>query len=98
LTFFRTNNELTLCLNKIELMPTPDHINRENGSRRTDVKAGLGKRDLAAVAADIEAKLAQINLPLGCHAVLIGEIVTLAFLTLPSALVGGILAAYVVAA
>ena len=112
----------------IEVLPTPDNIKRENGSRRIDVKANLGKRDLAAVAADIEARLQQIEWQLGYYAVLTGEIVelraartrllffsilaaagiflllqaslgswrlaTLTFLTLPSALVGGVLATY----
>jgi CzcA family heavy metal efflux pump len=112
----------------IQLLPTPDNIKRENGSRRIDVKANLGKRDLASVAQDVEARLAKIEWPLGYRAVLQGEVVelraararllllsvlalagmflllqtsfqswrlaTLSFLTLPSALVGGVLAAY----
>jgi CzcA family heavy metal efflux pump len=112
----------------VQILPTPDSIKRENGSRRIDVKANLGNRDLAAVAADVEARLQQIDWPLGYHAVLTGEIVelraartrllifsvlaaagiflllhvslrswrlaALSFLTLPSALVGGVLAAY----
>jgi Cu/Ag efflux pump CusA len=113
----------------VQILPTPDSIKREGGSRRIDVQANLGNRDLAAVAADVEARLQQIEWPLGYHAVLTGEIVelraartrllafsvfaaagiflllqvslrswrlaTLSFLTLPSALVGGVLAAYV---
>jgi CzcA family heavy metal efflux pump len=112
----------------IQVLPTPDNIRRENGSRRIDVKANLGSRDLAAVAHDVEARLAQIEWPLGYRAVLQGEIVelreararlillsllvtagmflllqasfrswrlaTISFMTLPFALVGGVLAAY----
>ena len=112
----------------IQVLPTPDSIKRENGSRRIDVKANLGARDLEAVVRDVEARLQRIDWPFGYHAVLTGEIVelraartrlllfsilaaagiflmlhlslrswrlaTLSFLTLPSALVGGVLAAY----
>jgi Cu/Ag efflux pump CusA len=112
----------------VRILPTPDSIKREGGSRRIDVQANLGDRDLASVAADVEARLARVEWPLGYHAVLTGEIVelraartrllllsilsavgiyfllqvslrswrlaTLSFLSLPSALVGGVLATY----
>jgi len=113
---------------EVQVVPTPNEIKREGGSRRIDVKANVGQRDLAAVAHDVEARLAQIEWPLGYRAVLTGEIVelraarsrllvysllamagvflllqaslrswrlaTLSFLTLPSALVGGVLTSY----
>jgi len=114
----------------IRILPTPNEIRRENGSRRIDVKSNFAVRDLAAVAHDVEAKLAKIEFPLGYRAVLQGEVVELraaqtrlkilaalaaagilvllqaafgswrlailSFLTLPSALVGGVLATGVV--
>lgn len=112
----------------IRVVATPNEIKRENGSRRIDVKANFAGRPLAAVAADVEAKLAQMQLPLGFRAVMQGEVIELrkaqarlqllailagiaillmlhaafgswrlallSFVTLPSALVGGIIAAY----
>jgi len=112
----------------IRVLPTPNEIKRENGSRRIDVRANFAGRPLAEVAADVEARLAGLELPLGFRAVMQGEVVELraaqarlrllaglallgilvllqacfrswrlailSFVTLPSALVGGVLAAY----
>ena len=113
----------------VEILPTPNIIRREAGSRRMDVQANVAGRDLASVAEEVQQRLHQVPLPLGYRAVLQGEFVelraaqrglslfavlaaaviflllqlsfgswrlaTLSFLTLPSALVGGMLAAYV---
>jgi CzcA family heavy metal efflux pump len=111
----------------VRIMPTPNVIKREGGSRRIDIQAGVEGRDLGAVAQDVQRRLATIKFPLGYHAILQGAFVelqsaqanlqvfailamvgiflllqlsfrswrlaTLSFLTLPSALVGGVLAA-----
>jgi len=112
----------------VTVKPAPNMVQRENGTRRIDVRADVAGRDLGSVATDVENALAGVSLPLGYHAELQGEwqerqaaskgllllsIVAaigilflletsfkswrlgwLSFLTLPSALVGGILAAY----
>jgi Cu/Ag efflux pump CusA len=101
-------------------------ITHEAVSRYIDVEANVADRDLGAVVADIDARLATIDFPLGYHAEVLGEyaerqqaqtrlltyalaaaagvylllqasfrswrLATLAFLTLPIALVGGVLA------
>jgi CzcA family heavy metal efflux pump len=112
----------------VQVLPTPNEIKREGGSRRIDVKANIGTRDLASIMRDVEARLATVEFPREYRAVVQGEIVelrnargrlllfaglaavgvflllhaafeslrlaALSFLTLPSALVGGILAAW----
>jgi CzcA family heavy metal efflux pump len=112
----------------VSIQPTPNVIKREASSRRIDVQANVKGRDLAAVAADVQARLQTIAFPLGYYAVLQGEyaelraargrlqlfavlalvavffllrqsfdswrLAALTFLTLPSALVGGVLAAW----
>jgi CzcA family heavy metal efflux pump len=112
----------------VRVLPTPNAIVREGGSRRIDVHANIERRDLAAIAQDVQSRLQQIHFPLEYRAVLQGEFVELgaarnrlllfsmfaavgtflllqlsfgswrlailSFLTLPSALVGGVLAAY----
>jgi Cu/Ag efflux pump CusA len=113
----------------VRILPTPNIIKREGGSRRIDVEANVKGRDLASVAQDVQQRLQTVSFPLGYRAVLQGEYVELksaqqhlllfagltllgillllqlsfrswrlailSFLTLPSALVGGVLAAYV---
>jgi Cu/Ag efflux pump CusA len=112
----------------ISILPTPNVIRREGGSRRIDVQANVRGRDLGTVARDVQARLDKLSFPLGYYAVLQGEyqelsaarrrldlfgalalaaifvllqqsfgswrLATLSFLTLPSALVGGVLAAW----
>jgi Cu/Ag efflux pump CusA len=112
-----------------QILPTPNIIRREGGSRRIDVQANVAGRDLASVAEAVQRRLQQVSFPLGYRAVLQGEYVelrkaqrglalyallaaaaiflllqlsfknwhlaTLSFLTLPLALVGSLLAAYV---
>jgi CzcA family heavy metal efflux pump len=112
----------------IKVLPSPNIIKREAGSRRLDVQANVKGDDLAKVAQEVQRRIQKVQLPLGYSAVLQGEYVelraaqnrltlfaglavlgvflllqlsfrswrlaTLSFLTLPSALVGGILAAY----
>jgi CzcA family heavy metal efflux pump len=112
----------------VRIAPAQSVIYRDNGSRRIDVSANVQGRNLSAVMADVNARLAQIQYPLGYHAEVLGEyaerqaaqarllifaiaaaigvflillasfgnmrLAILGFLTLPSALVGGVLAAY----
>ncbi len=112
----------------VRILPTPNIIKRDGGSRRLDVQANVRGENLATVAQEVQRRIAQVKLPLGYSAVLQGEYVelrsaqsrlalfavvaviavflllqlsfhswrlaTLSFLTLPSALVGGLLASY----
>jgi CzcA family heavy metal efflux pump len=112
----------------VSIQPTPNIIKREASSRRIDVQANVRGRDLAAVAAEVQARLQTMAFPLGYYAALQGEytelraarerlqlfgvlalvgifillrqtfgswrLAALSFLTLPSALVGGVLAAW----
>jgi Cu/Ag efflux pump CusA len=112
----------------VQIVPTPNVIKREGGSRRIDIQASAEGRDLASVAQDVQKRLEQIHFPFGYHAILQGAYVELQsaqsglqvfallalggillllqlsfrswrlailnFLTLPSALVGGVLAAF----
>jgi Cu/Ag efflux pump CusA len=112
----------------ITLRPTPNSIEREDGSRRLDVGTNVEGRDLASVAQELEGRIAQVDFPRGYHAEILGEyeerqsaqsrlfttaVIALAlillllqtslggwrpallvFLTLPFALVGGVIAAW----
>jgi CzcA family heavy metal efflux pump len=112
----------------IRIAPAPSVVYRENASRRIDVSANVEGRDLDAVMADVNSRLARVEFPLGYRSVVLGEyaerqaaqsrlmtfaiaaaigvllilvgsfgnvrLAILGFLTLPSALVGGVLAAY----
>ncbi len=113
---------------EVSIQPVANVIERENGSRRIDVAAGVDARDLGSVVADVRAALATVDFERGYHAELLGEysereqasahllrvaflaglaillllqvsfgswrLATLIFLTLPIALVGGLLAAF----
>lgn len=110
----------------VSVRATPNVIERENGSRRIDIVANVSGRDLGSVVADVEERVAEVDLPLGYHTVMLGEnaerqaatqrlllyslaaaiailvllqvsfgswrLSLLSFLTLPMALVGGVLA------
>ena len=112
---------------EVRVVPEPNLIERENGSRRIDVVANVRGRDLGSVVGDVERALAGVTFDRGYHAELLGEykerqdaqqrlfavaavaalaiflllqtafggwrLATLIFLTLPMALVGGVLAA-----
>jgi CzcA family heavy metal efflux pump len=112
----------------VRIVPSATEIHRDAVARRIDVTASVRGRDLAAVAADIEGGLKQIEFPLEYRAELLGEyaerleaqnrVLTFAiaaaigiflllqgffrswrltaavFLTLPVALLGGILVAF----
>ncbi len=57
----------------VSLVPTPNKIRRENGSRRIDIHANVKGRDLGAVAADVEARLGGMSFPIGYYPQLLGE-------------------------
>ncbi len=113
----------------VRVAPTPNQIERDQGSRRIDVGANVGDGgDLGAIVNDIQDGLQGVQFPLGVHAEVLGEhaerqaaqqrlltfgaiaaiaiflllqaafgsfrLATLSFLTLPIALVGGVLAAF----
>jgi CzcA family heavy metal efflux pump len=112
----------------VRVAPATNLVVRENDSRRIDVDADVEGKDLAAVMARVNERLARVPFPLGYHAEVLGEyaerqaaqgrllwlsvaagigvflillasfgdvrLAILGFLTLPSALVGGLLAAY----
>jgi Cu/Ag efflux pump CusA len=113
----------------VKIVPTPNVIHHEGGSRSIDVAAGVAGRDLGTVAGDIKDRLENIAFPLGYHAEFLGEykerqdaqkdmflyglgaalgiflllqasfrswrLAVLSFVTLPMALVGGVLAAVI---
>jgi CzcA family heavy metal efflux pump len=112
----------------VRIVPTPNQIERDAGSRRLDVGANVEPgADLGEIVSDVKEGLASVSLPLGVHTEVLGEhaerqaaqqrlllyggiaaiaiflllqasfgsfrLATLSFLTLPIALVGGVLAA-----
>jgi Cu/Ag efflux pump CusA len=112
----------------VRIVPAQSVVYRENASRRIDIGADIQGRDLGSIMKDVNARLAEVQFPLGYRAVVLGEyaerqaaqsrllifavgaligvflillesfgntrLAILGFLTLPSALVGGLLAAY----
>jgi CzcA family heavy metal efflux pump len=112
----------------VRIVPTPNVIEHEGLWRRHDVGANVKGRDLGSVAKDVEARIQQVQLPLGYQMQMLGEyaerqaaakrmrafvlvaafgvfvllwmsfgngrLAVLSFLTLPMALVGGLMAAY----
>jgi Cu/Ag efflux pump CusA len=112
----------------VRVRPTPNVIQREEASRRIDIVADIGGRDLGSVVSDLQQRLKQVKFPLEYHAQVLGEyaerqtaqnrlltfalgaaigvflllvtsfgsvrLALLTFLTLPMALVGGLLAAF----
>lgn len=57
----------------INIVPTPNVVQRENNSRYIDVEADISGRDIGEVAANIEDVIQEMDLPLGYHIELIGE-------------------------
>ncbi len=112
----------------VEILPTPNQIEREQDSRRIDVAMGVEGRGLGDVVDEVDDRLAKVSFPHEYHADVIGEfkerqqaqghivnyglaaaigilvllqtcigsfrVAALAFITLPFALVGGVLAAF----
>ena len=112
----------------VDILPTPNQIEREQDSRRIDVAMGVEGRGLGDVVDEVNDRLAKVSFPHEYHADVIGEfkerqqaqghivnyglaaaigilvllqtcigsfrVAALAFITLPFALVGGVLAAF----
>jgi CzcA family heavy metal efflux pump len=57
----------------VRIVPTPNAILREGFSRRIDVAANVRGRDLGSVSADVAARLATVEFPLGYRAEMLGE-------------------------
>src|SRR4029450_11856251 len=57
----------------VRVMPTPNEITREGGSRRIDITCNVRGRDLGAVARDIEAALDGLQFDAGYHPEVLGE-------------------------
>ena len=112
----------------ISVKPTPNVIERSEGSRRIDVSANVKEGDLAKVVEKLKSDMESVQFPVGYEAVVLGEyaerqaasqrlllysagavivvflllqaafrswrLAILAILTLPVALVGGVIAAH----
>ena len=61
----------------VRVVPAPNSIKREGGSRRIDVQANVAGRDLSSVAQEVQAALQKVAFPLEYRAVLQGEYVEL---------------------
>ncbi|MBK6489209.1 MAG: efflux RND transporter permease subunit [Gemmatimonadetes bacterium] len=57
----------------VRVVPTPNEIAREGSSRRLDVTANVAGRDLAEATRAVEAAVAQVQMPVGFHAEVLGE-------------------------
>ncbi|MCB1282691.1 MAG: efflux RND transporter permease subunit, partial [Salinibacterium sp.] len=57
----------------VRMVAAPNVIKRENGSRRIDVIANARRRDLAAVAGDVEERVQSHAFPRGYHPSVLGE-------------------------
>jgi CzcA family heavy metal efflux pump len=112
----------------VELRPSPNSIDREDGSRHLDILADVGGVDIGTVGEELEDQLEGHDFPRGYHVELLGEfeeqqaaqnrllaigavslaaifllltvalgssrLALLAFITLPLALIGGVLVAW----
>ncbi len=112
----------------VRIQPVPSVVYREDASRQIDVSANVDASELGSVMKQVQSRVDKVKLPMGYHAVVLGEyaerqaaqrrlllfatggiigvflillesfgnlrLAILGFLTLPSALVGGLLAAY----
>jgi Cu/Ag efflux pump CusA len=58
---------------RVQVVPTPNEITREGGSRRIDVTCNVRDRDLGAVARDIQAAMAGVHFDAGYHPEVLGE-------------------------
>jgi len=58
---------------EIGILPAPNEVKREGGSRRIDVTCDAKGRDLASVAQDVEAAVRAMPFPRGYHPEFLGE-------------------------
>ncbi|HEX3607208.1 MAG TPA: efflux RND transporter permease subunit [Candidatus Dormibacteraeota bacterium] len=57
----------------VDVQPNPSSIDRENDSRKIDVAAAVQGRDLGSVVGDVEKAVANLKLPEGYDAAVLGE-------------------------
>ncbi len=57
----------------LAIVPTPNAVKRENGSRRIDVTCNVSGRSLGEVAREVEVTVAGITFPPGYHPEVLGE-------------------------
>jgi CzcA family heavy metal efflux pump len=57
----------------VTIRPIANTIKREEQSRRIDVGADVGGRDLASTVSDVKERLAEVEMPPGYHAEVLGE-------------------------
>ncbi len=62
---------------EIDIVPAPNEVRRENGSRRIDVTCDARGRDLGAVARDIETAVQGVSFERGYHPEVLGEFAAL---------------------
>jgi Cu/Ag efflux pump CusA len=60
-------------LASVNIVPTPNHIERWQMKRKIDVRANVRGRDLGSVVADVRRQLSQVEFPKGTHPELLGE-------------------------
>lgn len=60
-------------LASVDVVPTPNHIDRWQMKRKIDVRANVRGRDLGSVVGDVKAKLAGVEFPAEYHPELLGE-------------------------
>ena len=60
-------------LASVEIVPTPNHVERWQMKRKIDVRANVRGRDLGSVVKDVKAELAKVEFPAGYHPELMGE-------------------------
>ena len=60
-------------LAEIEVVPAPNEIKHEKGSRRIDITCNVKGRDLGSVAREIEAAVKKLEFPQGYHPEFLGE-------------------------
>jgi CzcA family heavy metal efflux pump len=58
---------------KVDFVPTPNKIKRENNSRRIDVHGNVKGRDLGAVAQEVEQRIGKLEFPIGYVPQVLGE-------------------------
>ena len=57
----------------VVIRPTPNAILREDSTRRMDVTAGIGGGDVSGIAAELEERVAEVELPRGYTVEVLGE-------------------------
>ncbi|MEW5974497.1 MAG: efflux RND transporter permease subunit [Acidobacteriota bacterium] len=58
---------------EVRIVPTPNEISRENGSRKIDISCNVRGRDLGTVARDVERAVRELSYDQGYHPEILGE-------------------------